>query len=239
MLLAALLLAATPVEAAERAFASKAQTDGQWTAFRAFAAPDAVSFAPEIASAGKLFGTLKDPPVAVMWWPSRTILSCDGSSAISTGPWVRKGGRQTGTFTTVWQRQADGAWKWRLDHGRETPRAVRAHDPVEAVRASCARIVRPAAPDIASGPTPLAVLIDKGDPIVQFDGRMPAGRDAPDITLAVGERLDGGASVDGTLRWVVHAIHGADKGAHLLIVHRFDGRGWPVALIDVVGVPIP
>jgi hypothetical protein len=51
MILASLLLAAaaaplTAVEA-ERAFAADAQKQGQWTAFRKWAAPDAVMWTPQ------------------------------------------------------------------------------------------------------------------------------------------------------------------------------------------------
>ena len=47
-----------------------------------------------------------DPPVAVFWWPGRSYVSCDGKTAINTGPWVRQWGKSVGYFTTVWQRQA-------------------------------------------------------------------------------------------------------------------------------------
>ena len=58
-----------------------------------------------------------DPPVSVFWWPGRSYVSCDGSVAVNTGPWVRSYGKSVGYFTTVWQRQADGGWKWIYDGG--------------------------------------------------------------------------------------------------------------------------
>lgn len=235
-MLLALALSSAPVDSAERAFAAKAQRDGQWTAFRAFAADDGVTFAPAMVNAQKLLGPLKDPATAIMWWPARSISACDGSLAISTGPWINKA--EHGTFTTVWQRQPDGGWKWLLDHGRNTPSRVSAGDAVKTSRASCVRIMRPPVPQVEKGATSVARLLDGAgdDVLVQLEDRMPAGRDAADLTFTLGERINGGASQDGTLVWEVRAIDGADKGAHMLLVRRFDGHGWPIALLEVTGV---
>jgi hypothetical protein len=124
-MLALLLLAADPQTAveAERAFARAAQTDGQWTAFRATSTDDAIWFRPQPA---KVHETLpdKDPPIAVQWWPAESHVSCDGMVAVNTGPWVRP--KAVGYFTTVWARQPDGEYKWVLDHGDAlaTPRRL-------------------------------------------------------------------------------------------------------------------
>ena len=119
MIAALLLAAAQPQTAidAERAFAADAQKLGQWTAFRKYAAPDAIMFLPEAGSAQGFLKGKADPPTAVFWWPGRSYVSCDGTIAVNTGPWVRQWGKSVGYFTTVWQRQADGSWKWLLDHG--------------------------------------------------------------------------------------------------------------------------
>ncbi len=128
-MIAALLIAAaeptmTAVDA-ERAFAADAQKLGQWTAFRKWATADAIMFLPQAGSAQQFLKDKADPPAAVFWWPGRSYVSCDGNTAINTGPWVRQWGKSVGYFTTVWQRQPDGSWKWLLDHGDalKTPRA--------------------------------------------------------------------------------------------------------------------
>jgi hypothetical protein len=120
MIAAALLLAlaaAPPAVEAERAFAAMAQTQGQWTAFRAYATADAVMFVPEQVNAQQWLKDRADPSVPVMWWPGEVFTSCDGSAAVTTGPWLRSGGKLAGYFTTVWLKQPDGGWKWVLDHG--------------------------------------------------------------------------------------------------------------------------
>jgi hypothetical protein len=118
----ALILAAaaaqqlTPIDA-ERAFAEDAHKLGQWTAFRKWSTDDAVMFVPQQVNAHEFLKDRKDPPVSVFWWPGRSYVSCDGTYAVNTGPWVRQWGKSVGYFTTVWQRQADGGWKWTYDGG--------------------------------------------------------------------------------------------------------------------------
>jgi hypothetical protein len=139
-MIAALLLAAVAASTAidaERAFAADAQKLGQWTAFRKWAAPEALMFTSEPVNAHEFLKDRKDPPVAVFWWPGRSYVSCDGTFAINTGPWVREWGKSVGYFTTVWKRQPDGAWKWIYDAGDalEAPRAEGGD--VQPQRAAC------------------------------------------------------------------------------------------------------
>jgi hypothetical protein len=127
MILALLLAAAEPQTAldAERAFVADAQKLGQWTAFRKYAADDAVMFVPQQVNAQEFLKGRADPAVSVFWWPGKSFVSCDGNYAVNTGPWVRQFGKSFGYFTTVWKRQPDGSWKWLYDggDGLDTPRA--------------------------------------------------------------------------------------------------------------------
>lgn len=86
---------------AERAFAEDAQKQGQWTAFRKWAAPDALMFTPQPIRAHEFLEGLTDPREPVRWWPGESYVSCDGGFAVNTGPWVRDGGESVGYFTTV------------------------------------------------------------------------------------------------------------------------------------------
>jgi len=107
--------AKTPIDA-ERAFAADAKTIGQWTAFRKWSTDDAVMFVPQAANAHDFLKDRKDPPQAIDWWPTASYISCDGKTAVNTGGWQRPDG-SVGYFTTIWQKQADGGWKWILDSG--------------------------------------------------------------------------------------------------------------------------
>lgn len=141
MIEALLILAADPAAMtaidAERAFAADAQKIGQWTAFRKWSSPNATMFTPQAGKAHDFLKPLKDPPVAVFWWPGRSYVSCDGNTAVNTGPWVREWGKSVGYFTTVWQRQADGSWKWLLDHGDALQTARGEGGDIKARKASC------------------------------------------------------------------------------------------------------
>jgi hypothetical protein len=233
---ALLLAAAAPTHAAEaeRAFAAMAQRAGQWTAFRAFADSRAIMMAPERVDAQAFLAPLKDPPRAVMWWPAKAIPSCDGTLAVSTGPWIRDGGKATGTFTTIWRRQADGGWKWLFDHGRDTPRAVPAGDVVQVRKPDCRNRKR-AAP-VANDARPFrlseAVASAAPDILVQADGHMPTGRPDFDMLLQPGNVIGTGNSDDRSLTWTIQALSGGEKGAHLFRVWE-EGK---LVLIEISGV---
>lgn len=105
------------VVAAELAFARAAQDKGQWTAFREFAAEDAVMFVPEPVKARDWLKQQTDPPAAVKWQPHAVWMSCDGTLAVTRGAWQRPDGT-FGWFTTVWMRQKeDKSYRWILDQG--------------------------------------------------------------------------------------------------------------------------
>jgi hypothetical protein len=138
MILGLLLAAATPTAVdAERAFVNDAQATGQWTAFRKYAAPDALMFVPQPVNAQAFLKGRKDPPSSVFWWPGRSFVSCDGGVAVNTGPWVRGAGKSVGYFTTVWVRQKDGGWKWVYDGGDSLNQPRAEGGDIKPVVASC------------------------------------------------------------------------------------------------------
>ena len=134
-----LLAAAVPQTAAqaERAFASAAPADGQWTSFRRYATEDSVMFAPQPVKTQEFLKDRKDPPAALMWWAADSYVSCDGALAVNTGPWIRPKGDAFGYFSTVWQRQGDGAWKWTMDGGDGLAKPRPAGDGPKVRRGSC------------------------------------------------------------------------------------------------------
>ena len=145
-----LLAAATPQTAidAERAFAADAQALGQWTAFRKWASAEATMFLPQPVNAQAALKDWRDPPRSIAWWPTASYVSCDGKIAVNTGGWRQPDG-SVGFFTTVWQRQADGRWRWLVDggDGLKTPRGTIAVPPV--TRAGCG-----SAPGVVTTPVP-------------------------------------------------------------------------------------
>lgn len=124
------------VIAAEIAFAKLAQEKGQWTAFRATAMPDAVMFVPQMVLAQQWLKGKADPARAVSWQPHQVWSSCDGSLAVTRGAWQGEKGA-SGYFTTVWQRQKDGKYKWVADQGEALPMPLDAPEMIVAKVADC------------------------------------------------------------------------------------------------------
>jgi hypothetical protein len=139
-MIATFLLAAASIPSAvdaERAFAADAQRIGQWTAFRKYSDHDAVMFMPQAVWAREFLKDRKDPPKAIRWRPATSFVSCDGRTAVNTGPWFKVDGAPGGYFTTVWQRTGR-QWRWAYDGGGPLAGAPAPVGPVRVRRASCA-----------------------------------------------------------------------------------------------------
>ena len=105
------------IVAAELAFSRAAKERGQWTAFRQFAAPGALLHGANGPFAIEPWlATQTDPPVAVQWQPRTVVMSCDGALAVSKGRYRDPQGK-VGNFVTVWERQADGEYRYIFDVG--------------------------------------------------------------------------------------------------------------------------
>ncbi len=206
IILAALSAVTTTAVDAERAFSRDAQRNGQWTATRAYADPDAVMFTPRAIWARDFLRGRKDPPVAIRWSPNASYVSCDGRVAVNTGPWQNANRRQNGFFTTVWH-QEKGQWRW-LSDGRHTLKKPLAGRKTPIVRkASC----RGRAP----GPPLMAPPSTKKGP----------GGAAPDD-------FGRGYSDDRTLGWDWRV---GPNGARRFRTFLWNGREYTVALKQTIG----
>jgi hypothetical protein len=138
-MITAFLLAAAAVPTAvdaERAFAADAQKIGQWSAFRKHADNDAVMFTPQAVWARDFLKDRKDPPKSMRWRPNASFVSCDGRTAINTGPAFRPSGEAYGFFNTVWQR-TEREWRWVYDAGSGLDNQSTALTKPKVRRASC------------------------------------------------------------------------------------------------------
>lgn len=117
-MIAALLLAAAATTAldAEASFARDARQIGQWSAFRKWSDRDAVMFTPQAVWARDFLMDRKDPKKSISWRPADSFVSCDGRTAVNTGPWFMPDGKLAGYFTTVWQHGGKN-WRWAYDGG--------------------------------------------------------------------------------------------------------------------------
>ena len=110
------------VREAETAFAATMAARDH-TAFVAFVADEAlfvgrdgVLRGREAVGAGwKAF--FDGPQAPFSWAPAQVEVLDSGTLALSSGPVHDPTGRQIGTFTSIWRRQADGAWRIVFDKG--------------------------------------------------------------------------------------------------------------------------
>lgn len=113
-----LLLAIAPAAGAartaletDRELAKAVQSEGQWTAFRRFAAPGAIIFERGAHAASTHLRGRPDPRPPLTWTVHESVTSCDGTTTITVGPVQREAGK-TGILLLVWRKQPDGSWKW-------------------------------------------------------------------------------------------------------------------------------
>jgi hypothetical protein len=210
-MIAALLLAASvPTTAvdAEYAFALDAQRSGQWTAFRKWSDQDAVMFTPQAAWARDFLKDRKDPPRSVRWWPGHSFVSCDGRTAVNTGPWIAGDGKSHGYFTTVWQR-AKNDWRWVYDGGDRQKGALPAPPKPAIQRAACSN--RAPGPPIIP-PPPLTPKQSLKTPVDNGEGQ----------------------SADKTLGWDWKVDK---KGGRIFRVYLWDGRRYAQVLYNDIPPP--
>lgn len=172
------------IVAAELAFSRSAKEQGQWTAFRLFAAPGALLHGANGPFAIEPWlATQTDPPEAVQWEPRVVVMSCDGAVAVSQGRYRDPQGK-VGNFVTVWERQADGQYRYVYDAGGDDVPQPPPRRPVEEGDIVVTEI------DAVQG---LVATCPRGGP-----GTVP-----PPPAIAIGEdgKADARLSRDGTLRW--------------------------------------
>ncbi|MFY7746408.1 MAG: hypothetical protein ACOVQY_13335 [Erythrobacter sp.] len=193
------------IVAAEIAFARAAREQGQWTAFRMFAAPGALlhggngpfPIEPWLA-------TQTDPPQAVQWEPRTVVVSCDGALAVSQGR-SREPDGTVGNFVTVWERQPDGNYRYVFDAGGPDVPQPPPKKPVE-----------------GEG----GIVVTAMDAVLGLVASCPRGGSAipPPPPIPVGEdgKTDARLSRDGTLRW--RWEHRADGTRFAAAEYFYEGR---------------
>lgn len=158
------------IVAAESGFARTAREQGQWTAFREYAAPGAVLHGSDgPADAATLLRGRANPAETMRWAPRDVWMSCDSRVAVSQGRF-RDGAGLVGNYVTVWQRQDKGDYRWSYhasapDVPQPPPRPQQARGEDEIVVLAMEMIKghvadctgRPADPGPATNPAPLVM----------------------------------------------------------------------------------
>ena len=191
------------VVAEELSFARLAQEKGQWTAFRETATKDAVMFVPQMVYAQEFLKDKPNPPKPVTWQPHQVWSSCDGSLAVTRGAWQRPDGT-SGWFTTVWQKQKNGRYKWVLDQGDVLPMPL---DPPDMIVSNVA--------DCPPG----------------YRGRAPKAKDFKGKLVPLDPARRTGLSLDGTLGW--EATVQPDGARRFTVAMQADGQRVTVQDVQV------
>lgn len=254
---------ATPVIAAERAFAADAAREGWTAAFRVYAAADATQLSPGPVNAQENLRTIEgNGSTNLAWGPAWAGMSRDGQLGFTTGPyWSRARDGVIGQYFTVWRKQADGSWKWIFDGGTDGGASVRTSetDAVPAMGVGARVSPRRDALDAVQS-RELAIIHDganaaealgralASDAHVNRAGAVPAiGAEAGRTLIAQSHALDFGrqlvleASDTGDLAFTLGEArweeNGAERHGYYARIWRNGLDGWHVVFDEIVPVP--
>jgi ketosteroid isomerase-like protein len=110
------------IRKAETAFA-KTMAARDYATFTSFIAEDAVFIASREVFRGKAAvirgwkSYFEGAQAPFSWEPAIVEVLDSGNLALTSGPVHDPQGRQTGTFNSIWRREADGKWKVVFDKG--------------------------------------------------------------------------------------------------------------------------
>ena len=110
------------VRAAEVAFAA-AMAKRDLDSFAAYLAEEALFFGAKDVLRGKAAVVagwkrfFEGATAPFSWAPQTVEVLASGTLGLTSGPVLDPGGKQIGTFSSIWRREADGRWKVVFDKG--------------------------------------------------------------------------------------------------------------------------
>lgn len=257
-----------PVVAAERAFAADFPALGLAGSFRKWSRPDSLMISEgQVRTVATVFAgaplTRQPDEPLLEWWPNFAGIARSGDLGFTTGG-VAVDGQRTGHYFTIWQRQADGSWKWVYDGGSGASAAeVPGPDsapvilPVsdQGAGSAAAATAEVAALEVTLG---FAALDSQKDTHLHFladNGRLYVAPRPPAIGRAAfaealsawpevfefGLSESGGASAAGDLVWTYGAANWVADGqpatGHYVRLWQKQKAGWKIVLAQLIPAP--
>ncbi len=112
------------------AFSAMCETQGMKAAFLAYADENVIKLQEKrfpiwgIEQMKEAFGQFDDSSFTITWVPLRAELAASGDLGYTMGNWklVPADGKvKYGNYVSIWKKQANGAFKFVLDTGTDTP----------------------------------------------------------------------------------------------------------------------
>lgn len=260
---------AAPVVAAERAFAADGLAMGIDRSFLKWSTEDSIMIAGggprltrEIMDANAVF----DPAApSLVWWPNWAGISKSGDLGFTTGG-VEVGGVRRGHYFTIWQRQADGGWKWVYDGGVAATSADVPDASTEPVILPTSVVGSPSREDALSEVRAVEAILAAAAlrdqkaahlSLLAPDGRLYVAPLPPAIgeaafasaldswpaTFTFGAPLGGGSSEAGDMVWTYGRAgwtrDGAARSGHYVHLWQKRAAGWVLAFAQLIPDPPP
>lgn len=105
---------------AERGFSKLSVDKGVKEAFVTWIHDDGILYRGGAPVKGKEWTAARpNPPFTLVWWPEHADIAASGDLGWTTGPFESEaqGEKGWGHYLTVWQKQADGNWRFLIDSG--------------------------------------------------------------------------------------------------------------------------
>lgn len=135
--------------ATEFAFAASVSELGTRDAFLKFIADDGILFRPNPVNGKEFLNNSQKRPGLLSWYPSFAEISKSGDMGFTTGPAEYRKDKDSaaiwfGNFCTVWQKQANGDWKFVIDFGINHSKPENKPEPIkyEIIKSSAFSLVR-------------------------------------------------------------------------------------------------
>lgn len=122
--------------ATEYSFVSAAAEIGTRDAFLKFVADDGIIFRPNAVNGKTFLSNAPKRPGLLSWYPTYAGISRDGDLGFTTGPADFKKDKDSssiwfGNFSTVWQQQANGEFKFVIDMGNSNSKPTEQYVPLK------------------------------------------------------------------------------------------------------------